>query len=1172
MPDGDFTRQLRLEIARWQDEGLISAAQAAAILRRYPPPPDEVPAAVAAEPASPAGVDAAADAAPTHGSAPGGQVTEEVPGGVAGALDSVASAAGSALGGQVTEEVLGAAAGSPAGVDAAADAALAAGSAPGGQVIEDIPGGSTAVPAGVDAVADAAAPGSALGGRVISVIAIMGATLVGLGIITYVAANWSAIPPLARVALLVAVTAAIYAGGWALLARFGLRRTGAAVILAGALAYGAAIHLIAQIYHLPVNHPGLTAAWFLGVAPIAYIIRARSLLTLALILLLAAAGFRAQRWSDGFGADTALLLLPAALTLAALLFAAGRLQARFDWTRPFVRLTAVPGIAMASLAVGVITLTGILTDDLTIEWASVAAEYWVTMALVWCAAAGALTFCWRYGGRWRSPLLPWEAATLATMAAVTLAMWLRLLAWSVPGSWWLLALAWFLGLAAIGWIRQSGRLLATATVLFVGALVLRAFQWVDPIDGETALLLAPAAVGLGAALFAAGRLLARFSGTDTGTGTGTGTGARMGMQTAARVIAIAGAVIASSAVYGIAQYGIWAPALLAEVRARELAGAFLAEHGTWAPGLPAPTAIWTFATVEYWTATAIGWCLVAGAIGAIWWRGGSGRRQNWWETTAAVTMAAAALVVGLWLAYPTPGLWWTLNLVWLAGVLVIASILASGYILAAATGLFALAAALRALAWLPIIPDDTLLLLAPAGITLAALLVAAGSLYALTEWSRIPAGVCRLAGILLAAAIMHIISFRAIWPSGAWPDWAAVGAEYWFATGAGWILVGAGLAIAWWRGGGRRRAGLLWETGAVATLGAVAVAAWLGLAYRIEAMWLFFGVALLAGIAVAVIAGRRAGQAYPVNLAVAVFVIALATRYPALGVGLYQGDSLHLLPPTILGIAALIFAAGRLMAHRPPARQSGAPPAPPYGVPFAASMPARLSARLPSRLSNAPTGARLADTGGLALAVFATYLMSFSGFWDGGNLWPRGASALAAAEYWLTAAIPWCAAGVAMTIAARHLPAGAGGSEPPADAARRRARARWEAGALAAMLAVAGAMWLGLAYSWPLTWLALNIALLLAVLGMVAAGYRWNRAGLINLAIAIFTIAIFTRYFEFGFGLLGQSLAFITAGAIMLALGVGLEFLRRRIMRGMRAADGMPAATDRMPDAEPEGA
>ena len=92
MPDGDFTRQLRLEIARWQDEGLISAAQAAAILRRYSPPPDEVPAAgpaaggrcrlgtgrlkFPAAVAAPAGVDAAA---PTAGIPPGGQVTEEVP-------------------------------------------------------------------------------------------------------------------------------------------------------------------------------------------------------------------------------------------------------------------------------------------------------------------------------------------------------------------------------------------------------------------------------------------------------------------------------------------------------------------------------------------------------------------------------------------------------------------------------------------------------------------------------------------------------------------------------------------------------------------------------------------------------------------------------------------------------------------------------------------------------------------------------------------------------------------------------------------------------------------------------------------------------------------------------------------------------------------------------------
>ena len=103
----------------------------------------------------------------------------------------------------------------------------------------------------------------------------MGALLVGLGIIIYVAANWDVIPIWARVTMLVALTTAINVTGWLLLARFDYPRIGVALLVAGALAYGAAIHLIAQIYHVPVNHPNLTTAWFLGVLPIGYVVRSR---------------------------------------------------------------------------------------------------------------------------------------------------------------------------------------------------------------------------------------------------------------------------------------------------------------------------------------------------------------------------------------------------------------------------------------------------------------------------------------------------------------------------------------------------------------------------------------------------------------------------------------------------------------------------------------------------------------------------------------------------------------------------------------------------------------------------------------------------------------------------------------------------------------------------------
>ena len=87
-----------------------------------------------------------------------------------------------------------------------------------------------------------------LGVRVISVMAIMGAVLIGLGIIAAVAANWSAIPALAKVALMAIGTPVLYVIGWVLAYRLPYPRIGLAIILSGTIAYGASVHLIAQTY------------------------------------------------------------------------------------------------------------------------------------------------------------------------------------------------------------------------------------------------------------------------------------------------------------------------------------------------------------------------------------------------------------------------------------------------------------------------------------------------------------------------------------------------------------------------------------------------------------------------------------------------------------------------------------------------------------------------------------------------------------------------------------------------------------------------------------------------------------------------------------------------------------------------------------------------------------
>ena len=69
----------------------------------------------------------------------------------------------------------------------------------------------------------AASGGSAIGNRVVTVIAIMGAALIGLGIIAFIAANWSDIPKLVKLAMMVVGTPAIYVIGWFVGYRFGYR-------------------------------------------------------------------------------------------------------------------------------------------------------------------------------------------------------------------------------------------------------------------------------------------------------------------------------------------------------------------------------------------------------------------------------------------------------------------------------------------------------------------------------------------------------------------------------------------------------------------------------------------------------------------------------------------------------------------------------------------------------------------------------------------------------------------------------------------------------------------------------------------------------------------------------------------------------------------------------------
>ncbi len=123
--------------------------------------------------------------------------------------------------------------------------------------------------------------------RMITAIVIIGAVFVGIGIASLIAANWSTISPTTKVVIILCMMLSSYAGGWYLLEHTKATRSGAALILLGALIYGGGIFLVAQIFHIRAEWLDGMVLWIIGVIAIAIALQTIiPLFVLAMILAL----------------------------------------------------------------------------------------------------------------------------------------------------------------------------------------------------------------------------------------------------------------------------------------------------------------------------------------------------------------------------------------------------------------------------------------------------------------------------------------------------------------------------------------------------------------------------------------------------------------------------------------------------------------------------------------------------------------------------------------------------------------------------------------------------------------------------------------------------------------------------------------------------------------------
>ncbi len=117
------------------------------------------------------------------------------------------------------------------------------------------------------------------------VLFLLGAVLVGLGVITFIAANWIWIPrPVRAVGAVGIMVGCQWAGfrQW----QTGSQRLGTLLLLIGEMAIGASIGLMAQWFQVSGSPSGLYLAWGIGVLAVAWFVRHTPSGILALFLLL----------------------------------------------------------------------------------------------------------------------------------------------------------------------------------------------------------------------------------------------------------------------------------------------------------------------------------------------------------------------------------------------------------------------------------------------------------------------------------------------------------------------------------------------------------------------------------------------------------------------------------------------------------------------------------------------------------------------------------------------------------------------------------------------------------------------------------------------------------------------------------------------------------------------
>lgn len=193
--------------------------------------------------------------------------------------------------------------------------------------------------------------------KLITAISTIGAILLGIGTILFIASNWRAIPNILKVLILVGSTFGSYYVGYLFkYQKQNLPKVGASLIFLGALLFGATVFLIAQMYNVNANNHVLLLIWLIGVLPLVYAFASVPIAGLSCLLFYVWVGLFVFRNISFDGTVGDFFSLPVLyLVSGILLFGIGGLHYASDTLKNIARTYRIAGIKVVLLSLFFLT-------------------------------------------------------------------------------------------------------------------------------------------------------------------------------------------------------------------------------------------------------------------------------------------------------------------------------------------------------------------------------------------------------------------------------------------------------------------------------------------------------------------------------------------------------------------------------------------------------------------------------------------------------------------------------------------------------------------------------------------------------------------------------------------------------------------------------------------------